>query len=199
MLNSLAQVLLKTTCPGVPDFYQGTELWDFSLVDPDNRRPVDFRKRMKLSNELIRKETSSSAALVQDLQDNWRDGRLKMYTTYKILGFRRDNPTLFKDGDYLPLQIKGQMREHVCAFARRLKKSWVLVLVPRFLGKLGGARSFPLDSRVWGDDLLLPNEAPESWRNVFTGESLKISTAEKRGLPLSDVLSIFPVALLVSK
>ncbi|MBN1862186.1 MAG: malto-oligosyltrehalose synthase [Dehalococcoidales bacterium] len=198
MLNSLAQVLLKVTCPGVPDFYQGTELWDFSLVDPDNRRPVDFEKRVKLLNELIGKEASGLTALVRELQDSWRDGRLKMYTTYKILGFRRDNSTLFRDGDYLPLEIKGQIGE-VCAFARRLKKNWALVLAPRFFSKLDCARSLPLDSRVWGDDLLLlPDGAPENWRNVFTGESLKVSTAGKRVLPLSDVLGIFPVALLVN-
>lgn len=154
---------------------------------------------MKLLNELIRKEASGSEALVPELQDNWRDGRLKFYLTHKALSFRRENPTLFRDGDYLPLRIKGHMEEHVCAFARRLKKSWALVLAPRFLAKLGSARSFSLDSHVWGDDrLLLPEEAPESWRNVFTGESLKVSTAEKRGLPLTGMLSIFPVALLVS-
>jgi (1->4)-alpha-D-glucan 1-alpha-D-glucosylmutase len=199
MLNSLAQVLLKTTCPGAPDFYQGAELWDFSLVDPDNRRPVDFRKRKKLLDELMRKETSGSPALVAYLRENWRDGRLKMYLTYKALNARILCKAVFQDGQYLPLKVAGSKEGHMVSFARHKDGIWVLVATPRLLTKLVVPGTFPLGKQVWGDDLLLlPNEAPESWRNVLTGESLKVSTAGKRGLPLSDVLSSFPVALLVN-
>jgi (1->4)-alpha-D-glucan 1-alpha-D-glucosylmutase len=197
MLNSLAQVLLKATCPGMPDFYQGEELWDFSLTDPDNRRPVNFGKRAKILDELILKEAGGSAALIRELQENWRDGRVKMYATYKVLSFRRDNPALFRDGDYLPLQIKGHIGEHVCAFARRRDSTWFLVVAPRLTAKLVAPGTPPVGKQVWGDDrLLLPEGAPEGWDNLFTGESLRVSTPGERGLSLCDILSIFPVALL---
>jgi (1->4)-alpha-D-glucan 1-alpha-D-glucosylmutase len=199
MLNSLAQVLLKTTCPGVPDFYQGTELWDFSLVDPDNRRPVDFRKRKKLLDELMRKETSGSPALVADLRENWRDGRLKMYLTYKALNARILCKAVFRDGQYLPLKVAGSKEGHMVSFARHKDGIWVLVAAPRLLTRLVVPGTFPLGKQVWGDALLLlPDEAPENWRNVLTDESLKVSTAGKRGLFLADVLSSFPAALLVN-
>lgn len=199
MLNSLAQVLLKTTCPGVPDFYQGAELWDFSLVDPDNRRPVDFKKRKKLLDELIREKTSGSATLVADLQENWRDGRLKMYLTCKALNARGSYKDVFRDGQYLPLKFTGCKEGHVVSFARHKEGIWVLVAAPRLLTSLVAPRTFLLGKQVWGDDrLLLPDEAPENWRNLLTGQRLKVSATGKRGLPLSNMLSIFPVALLAN-
>jgi (1->4)-alpha-D-glucan 1-alpha-D-glucosylmutase len=199
MLNSLAQVLLKTACPGVPDFYQGAELWDFSLVDPDNRRPVDFAQRNTLLADLIRKEAQGQKSLAQEVLSSWQDGRVKLYVTFKALNTRSAYVDVFQDGQYLPLEVAGGKQERVVSFARRRGRTWVLVTVPRLLARLVVPGTPPLGKQVWGDDLLLlPDEAPESWRNVFTGESLKISTTKKRGLPLSDMLSIFPVALLVS-
>jgi (1->4)-alpha-D-glucan 1-alpha-D-glucosylmutase len=199
MLNSLTQVLLKTTCPGVPDFYQGAELWDFSLTDPDNRRPVNFAKRKKLLADLIRKEAQGQKSLAQEVLSSWQDGQVKLYVTCKALNARSAGKDIFRDGQYVPLRVAGHKQGHVVSFARRRDRTWVLVAVPRLLTKLVVPGTLPLGKQVWGDDrLLLPEEAPESWRNVFTGESLKVSTAEKRGLPLSDMLSIFPVALLVS-
>ncbi|HJX13727.1 MAG TPA: malto-oligosyltrehalose synthase, partial [Dehalococcoidales bacterium] len=114
-LNSLSQVLLKIASPGVPDFYRGTELWDFSLVDPDNRRPVDFTKRRKLLDGLMRLESRGKPAPVDDLLAAWRDGRIKLYLTYTALKARRDLAEVFKDGDYLPLYAGGERREQVCA------------------------------------------------------------------------------------
>jgi len=199
MLNSLAQVLFKTACPGVPDFYQGAELWDFSLTDPDNRRQVDFVKRKALLADLIRKEAQGQKLLAQEVLSSWQDGRVKLYVTCKALNARSACKDVFRDGQYVPLKVAGRKQGHVVSFARRRGRTWVLVAVPRLLTRLVVLGTPPLGKQVWGDDrLLLPDEAPESWRNVFTGESLKVFTVGERGLPLSDMLSIFPVALLVN-
>ncbi len=197
-LNSLAQVLLKITSPGVPDFYQGTELWDFSLVDPDNRRPVDFKTRAKVLDELTQQEAQGQQSLVHQVLSSWEDGRVKLYVTYKALNVREAYSDLFQDGEYIPLQVVGQRQEHMCAFARRRGRRCALVVIPRLLTKLVGVGVIPVGQDVWGEDLLLlPNNAPERWLNILTGENLKVSGAEKR-LPLFGILGKFPVALLIS-
>ena len=118
-VNSLAQTLLKSTAPGVPDFYQGTELWDDSLVDPDNRRPVDFSTRQALLAGLHQRAAEGLVPLVQELLAQWWDGRIKLYMTYQALQCRRTHRALCRDGDYLPLASIGPRRDHVVAFARR--------------------------------------------------------------------------------
>lgn len=196
--NALAQVLLKIASPGVPDCYQGTELWDFSLVDPDNRRPVDFATRARLLEELDRRETAERTRLMTDLLRRWDDGRLKLYVTAKALRFRRSQRDLFLAGEYLPLSASGKGREHVCAFARRQGAAWVVVAVPRLLTKLVRTGVFPCGGRVWGGDrLILPKEAPRVWRNVLTGETMQGALAAgRRVLPLKRIFEHFPVALL---
>ena len=196
--NSLAQVLLKLTCPGVPDTYQGTELWDLSLVDPDNRRPVDFAKRARLLTELKRREKKGVPPLLQDLLAHWQDGRIKLYLTSKALSFRRDNPDLFLRGDYLPLHGHGPAGEHVVAYARRRGMTWALVIVPRLASRLCPQGEAPLGQDVWDDTAIaLPRKAPQSWRNVLTGETLQTERLSQAVvLRLRDVLYSFPVALL---
>jgi (1->4)-alpha-D-glucan 1-alpha-D-glucosylmutase len=196
-LNSLSQLLLKVGSPGVPDFYQGTELWDFSLVDPDNRRAVDFQLRVHLLEELRRLESGGLLSLARQLLNEWRDGRLKLYVTYKALNFRRSGKRLFLEGDYLPLEVTGSQRNHVCAFARRRGKEWAIIAVPRLLSPLVNTGEFPLGSRVWGRGMIvLPSQAPHRWRNVFTDQTLKIKVEKsKRLLPLSQIFGDFPVAL----
>jgi (1->4)-alpha-D-glucan 1-alpha-D-glucosylmutase len=197
-LNSLAQVLLKITSPGVPDFYQGTELWDFSLVDPDNRRPVDFRKREEMLNSLIQQKDQGRQSLLQQILYSWQDGQVKLYVTYKALNARKSCPDVFKDGGYTSLEVVGQRREHVCAFGRHKGGKWVMVVVPRLLTKLVKVGGIPAGRGVWRDDgLLLPDGIPEQWRNVITEERLN-GSAQGQKLPLSDILSTFPLALLVS-
>jgi (1->4)-alpha-D-glucan 1-alpha-D-glucosylmutase len=137
--NSLAQMLLKITAPGVPDFYQGTELWDFSLVDPDNRRPVDFAKRVMLLEELQRMESNAPVSLVHELVSQPQDGRIKLYILYKTLNFRRAHPNLFAQGTYRPLTVSGARRDHVVTFARRFENEWALVAVPRLVIKLSSS------------------------------------------------------------
>ena len=196
--NSLAQVLLKVTAPGVPDLYQGTELWDFSLVDPDNRRPVDFGIRARLLEDLKRRETKDPLALVSDLLARWADGWIKLFVTAKTLNFRAAHSEFFLKGDYLPLYASGKWKERVCASARRSEEAWAVVAVPRLLTKLIKAGVFPLGGRVWGNGcLVLPEEAPGRWLSVLTDEAVEVSFAMGRKiLPLKSIFRHFPVALL---
>src|SRR5207249_9411342 len=195
-INSLAQTAIKLTAPGVPDFYQGTEIWDDSLVDPDNRRPVDFPTRRACLAELQQRETEGLLPLAQELLAQWGDGRIKLYVTYKALHFRRSHISLFREGCYLPIPCTGTRREHVVAFARCKEQNWTLVVIPRWLTKLSSRRQPPLGRRVWGKNvLLLPPEAPLSWHNVLTGEELTgTTTPQGQTLYLSTILQYFPVA-----
>ena len=199
MWNSLAQTLLKITLPGVPDFYQGTELWDFSLVDPDNRRPVDFRKRLVLLEELRRRESKGRVALVRELMAGREDGRIKLYVMSQALAFRRTHRPLFERGSYLPLAVSSAQQEHVIAFARRVDDQWALVAVPRLLLRLSASAKPPTGRRVWKENYVQPpGGAPTDWRNIFTGEELSVSKRGmgERGLFLHELFRRLPVALL---
>ncbi len=198
MVNALSQTLLKIGSPGVPDLYQGSELWDFSLVDPDNRRPVDFPRRLGVLAELRRGEARGLAPLIRELLTRWEDGRVKLFLTYKALNFRKAHAKLFLEGDYLPLSASGARKKHVLAFARRRGETWALVAVPRLVTKLSSRGKLPLGRRVWGENVLvLPQEAPGCWVNAFVGETLKTSPApHARVLPLRSIFHRFPVALL---
>ncbi|MGH7829879.1 MAG: malto-oligosyltrehalose synthase, partial [Candidatus Binatia bacterium] len=200
MLNSLSQTLLKITSPGVPDFYQGTELWDFSLVDPDNRRPVDFEERRRLLEKLQRAEAEDPVALVNDLLAHWQDGRVKLYLIYKSLNFRRSQKLLLQEGEYIPLYASGKGKENLCAFARRRGGAWIVTVAPRLITRLVGPESPPLGKEIWGDGALaLPQEAPALWSNVLTGKNLQTSGSErKKFLDLGSVFQDFPLALLTS-
>ena len=198
-INSLGQVLLKITSPGIPDFYQGTELWDFSLVDPDNRRPVDYSRRKALLDDLAAGEKQNLPALIQDMLKHWQDGRVKLYTIYKALKIRRANQDLFQKGDYIPLAADGRRNENVTAFLRRWQNRWVLTAVPRLTVRLVEARDYPVEKRIWRNEgLVLPDGAPRQWRNIFTGENVEI---EARGsyLPLARVFNAYPVSLLAAE
>ena len=178
--NSLSQTTLKMTCPGLPDFYQGTDLWDFSLVDPDNRRPVDFRKRAKLLDELEQMPAEAQSRLLQELVHSKQDGRIKLLLIHKGLQARRENKELFDTGGYLPASVHGSRTEHVVAFFRRRKDAHALIVVPRFLTSLVGPDQSPLGKDVWQDTKIdLPNDAPPNWRDAITGKTL---TASGRGL-----------------
>ena len=191
-VNSMAQTLLKIASPGVPDFYQGTELWDFSLVDPDNRRPVDFTRRGALLDEIRRAEAQDLAALIRDLCAHWEDGRIKLYLIYKALNFRRAHRELFQHGEYIGLS--GD--EHACGFVRRIDEEWVLVAVPRLIACLAPARKRLLHPNLWGNAALrLPAGAPKQWRDVFTGEEITLTGDEVR---LADAFASFPAALMVA-
>jgi (1->4)-alpha-D-glucan 1-alpha-D-glucosylmutase len=204
-LNALAQALLKLTCPGVPDLYQGTELWDFSLVDPDNRRPVDYSSRLQVLATLRRRidrEGHDLTSLTNDLLTDLPNGQIKLFLIYQTLNFRRAYEDVFACGDYVPLEAAGSQRDHVCAFARSAGSEVVLVTLPRLVAQLtGGVERFPLGAEVWGQTRLLlpPRLASRCYRNLFTGETLAPASPEgARDLFLGEVLGRFPVALLWS-
>src|SRR5213593_4766358 len=198
-LNSLAQVLVKVTAPGVPDFYQGTELWDLSLVDPDIRRPVDWELRRRLLDDLVKEieGTQGSAGLARSLLKTREDGRVKLYLTRQALAFRRARALLFERGEYRPLEAQGPLAEHVCAFARVADGEVALTVVPRHLAKRRKDEPV-LGPDYWGSTWLsIPDDLGARFSNVLTGEFLEVGrTAEGRGLALGRVLANFPVALL---
>ena len=196
-LNGLAQVLIKIAFPGVPDFYQGSELWDLRLVDPDNRGPVDFAARLRMISRLCTHPEGPEASR-KDMLANWEDARIKMFVIRNALGVRMANPALFANGDYVPLETVGNRSNNVFAFARHLKSAWALVAVPRFNTELTVYGRPPVGNEVWGQtSILLPKNAPQEWTNVYTGEEL-IAVKSRRESPLylGDVLKHFPVALL---
>lgn len=196
MLNSLSQTLIKITSPGVPDFYQGTELWDLNLVDPDNRRPVDFEKRCAMLAGIRQEEDVDVGRLIRDLLSTTEDGRIKLFLIYRALKARKRHREVFREGAYLPLESAGRFRSNVVAFARRYRQQWAIVLAPRFLTRLVRDGGFPLGRQVWHDtEVLLPDCSPLEWRNAVTGEVLCAGNA----LPVGDVLLGFPVALLTGE
>ncbi|MRG93090.1 malto-oligosyltrehalose synthase [Polyangium spumosum] len=209
MWGSLAQVLLKCTSPGVPDIYQGNELWDLSLVDPDNRRPVDFvlRKRLLVELDEARRSPGSRGELSRVLVENATDGRIKLYVTRVALEARRRARALFgPHGAYVPLAASGAHDGHVVAFARRTPEHELVVVTPRLTARLVNGRSEPPLGAVWADTTV-PIDPPSSsastawvYENLFTGETLE-PTPTDAGLclPVSRVLGGFPVALLARR
>jgi len=178
-INSLSQTLLKLTTPGVPDIYQGNEIWDFSLVDPDNRRPVDYERRRALLRNL---EKMSPTELLKD----WKSGAIKMKVTRDALRFRAAHAELFTNGSYEPIEVSGIHRERCVAFRRKFGNNEILVAVPRLTVPLG----FPPLEKIWADTKL--NGVSGSYQNVFTG-------ARVERLDLATVFAEFPVALLTKE
>ena len=199
-LNSLSQTLIKLTAPGVPDIYQGNDLWDLSLVDPDNRRPVDYGLRKRLLEGLEDLDPADARSLLDE--DAWEDGRPKLYLTWKALELRRERPLLFESGDYVPLEAIGDRADHLVAFARRYGEEISITVATRFHAKLAGDPDSLLPApRSWtGTYVELPEElSGTGLGNVLTGES--VEAVERDGrilLPVEDLLRSFPVALLVS-
>lgn len=205
MLNSLSQLVLKIASPGVPDFYQGTELWDLNLVDPDNRRPVDFASRRERLSRLEPLLADSSPAeqktlRVSEMLESWRTGEIKLYLTAAGLRARRNMPELFLEGAYTPLAAEGEMKDHVVAFARVANSRAMVALVPRLVaGLTGSAERLPLGVESWKQTILSlpPDLAAKSWQDLFTGENIGCSQpAAGAQLSLGEVLRVCPVALL---
>ena len=184
--NSLAQTVLKLTVPGVPDIYQGSDLWDLSMVDPDNRRPVDFQERIRLLAEVSGADRGGKEAAVRDLLDNWQDGAVKLYVISRILALRAAEPGLFANGEYEPLIATGAKADCVCAFARRSGDRTSIVLTARFPARL--------ESNGGWSGTGIPISRPlstEPMRNLLTGGELPIrdglidAEAAFAGLPVA--------------
>ncbi len=180
VINSLSQLVLKATLPGVPDFYQGNEIWDFSLVDPDNRRPVDYDKRRAMLAALGEKPD------LGELLASWRDGRIKLFVTQRLLALRNERSALFQRGSYKPVEIEGEFAAHCVAFTRKLDESQVLVIAPRLSGRVG----FPPIGERWRDTAL---NLGGNWRNIFSGETLSGD-----GLTVAGALAKLPVGVFVA-
>jgi (1->4)-alpha-D-glucan 1-alpha-D-glucosylmutase len=200
MINGLSQVLLKITSPGVPDFYQGSELWDLRLVDPDNRGPVNFARRIDLLKTLHRAqaEDQDSQRLARDLLDHWQDGCAKLFLLGKAIQHRREHEELFRDSELVRLQTTGNRSQNVVAFIRKNDTESSLIAIPRWLSKISKISVTSPTTQNWEDTkIVLPDGCPVKWKNVITGTMV---TAEKREnnsyLTPENLLRDFPVALL---
>jgi (1->4)-alpha-D-glucan 1-alpha-D-glucosylmutase len=201
LYNSLSQTILRLAAPGIPELYQGAELWELNLVDPDNRRPVDFARRQAALAELsgrIEAADADLAGLARDLLEQRQDGRVKLYVIQRGLAYRREHAQLFLRGNYVPLEVSGARANHVCAFARSYAEEEAIVVVPRLLSPLIGL-GMPLGAQVWGEDaVILPGAATRMYRNLFTAETIESGDTPEghRTLPLAALFSHFPVAIL---
>jgi (1->4)-alpha-D-glucan 1-alpha-D-glucosylmutase len=195
IFNSLSQTLLKITASGVPDFYQGTELWELSLVDPDNRRPVDFEQRLAFLKEIKEKAKTDVLKLIDELFASKEDGRLKLFLIARVLEARKQNLEVFQEGDYIPLEVDGKFKDRIVAFARSHENRVAITIVPRLLTNLVREGEYPL-GEVWDDtQLKLPQGMPSAMKDAITSQSL---TANGTVL-IGEALKHFPVALLISE
>ncbi|QGZ31025.1 malto-oligosyltrehalose synthase [Stutzerimonas stutzeri] len=186
-LNSLTQTLLRMTTPGVPDLYQGTDYWDFSLVDPDNRRPVDFDARRR---------TFDRQAQPAELLANWKDARLKQWLIARTLELRRAQPRLFTEGRYLPLRVEGEHADRLIAFARELDGTWLIVVAARLAsGLLADSPSPQIPPERWGDTCVhLPDAlSGHAMKRLFDGNTV---TPRQASLRVTEILQPLPLALL---
>jgi (1->4)-alpha-D-glucan 1-alpha-D-glucosylmutase len=184
-VNSLTQTVLRLTTPGVPDLYQGAEFWDFSLVDPDNRRPVDFA---------IREQTlEQSSPFLESLED-WRSGRVKQHVIHRALALRRRAPDLFARGEYLPLAIDGAQSAHAIAFLRRHQDQAIIVVAALHAARRLDAGAPAISADSWGDTtVVLPQDLPAQWIDLYTGRQAGMQSGRLR---LRDALTLLPLAIL---
>lgn len=195
IINSLSQTLLKITTPGIPDFYQGTELWDFSLVDPDNRRPVNYEQRQEILQDIKTRSQQDLTALIAELKETATDGRIKLFLTFQALATRHKNLIVFQQGDYIPLTVRGKYSNHVVAFARVDQDQCILTVIPRFSTSLVSPPQYPLGEEIWDNTHLeIPPQLRSDWVNSLTGETL----SNQETLSLGSILQSFPVALLIN-
>jgi (1->4)-alpha-D-glucan 1-alpha-D-glucosylmutase len=198
-LNSLAQLLLKITAPGMPDIYQGQELWDLSLVDPDNRRKVDFELRQRYLRKLEESNSYDTVGLrefLARLAREWRDGRLKMWTTMRALCFRKERQHLFQNGSYVPLFADEGGGDYVVAFARVHEKDVAITAVPRLAFTMTSGEKWPLGEAWKNARISLPEELQRRFANVLTGENVSV---EGGALNCASVFATLPIALLKSE
>jgi (1->4)-alpha-D-glucan 1-alpha-D-glucosylmutase len=199
MVNSLAQVLTKITVPGVPDFYQGSELWDFRLVDPDNRGTVDFSARRDLLERLRSEYSASPEQSIEDFAQHWYDGRLKLFLIWKAVRWRREHEQLFHKGEFIPLQTQGEYADHIVAFLRRQENEIALIACPRWISRLvsesaKGQTKVCWKNLDWKDTtLVLPPDVLLRWQSI-----LFPARTQPKGQPLtvSSLFQDFPVAFL---
>lgn len=191
IINSLVQVILKFTCPGVPDVYQGCEGWDFSFVDPDNRRAVDYGHLKKLLETLPEIERGEKE--LQQLWNNRAGAQIKMWLVQRLFQLRNEQPDFFAYGDYIPLKTKGRYKDQVLAFARKHKQDWLVVLVPLHLAAVLHEQEKSDFNFDWDDTVvLLPKEVKNEWRDLLRGTA----GDSKKGILIKHVFRSVPFAIL---
>ena len=199
LYNSLSQTLVKITAPGVPDFYQGTEIWNFSLVDPDNRQPIDYSLRNRMLEEIRKREKECPLSeLARDLTMHKENGMAKLYLIYKALHYRKDKRQLFGQGEYLPLEVIGEKSYSVCAYARREGHREIIIAVPRFLTKCVDTDEPPL-GLIWRDtSLVIPFfDSGTRLQNIFTGDiMITKDQGDRISVPVAEIFAHFPVAMM---
>lgn len=196
MLNSLSQTLIKLTAPGIPDIYQGMELWDFSLVDPDNRHAVDYNTRKKILSEMQQWKSEELPQKLEELSTSMEDGRIKLYLTWKALNFRKDNAELFQAGKYQPLVVQGDKLQHVIAYARRTPDRTAIVIAPRFYAELVNDAGFDA-SRLGNTEVELSVAKGQVVRNGLTAKVLSSPSTQSKFMSVADLLGNFPVGLFI--
>ncbi|MBO9684174.1 MAG: malto-oligosyltrehalose synthase, partial [Flavisolibacter sp.] len=189
IINSLSQLLLKFTCPGVPDVYQGCELWDLSFVDPDNRRAVDYQKRIQWLDEFSKDERDEN--YWQQLWQDRYNGRIKLWLTHKLLQWRKSLKDFLQKAEYIPLPVDGTYKKHILAFARKHKQTLYIVAVPLHLAEMGRQQEKEISELDWKDtEIVLPGKIAGDIENILTGERFKDK------ISIKDLFSNFPLALL---
>lgn len=194
MFNSLSQLTLKCTCPGIPDIYRGTEMWDLTLVDPDNREPVNFTDLHRTLKNLKEHYSLSPAKLFPSLLQNRQNGNIKLWLTHRLLRYRKENQGLFASGEYIPLKVKGIHKNKILAFARHHKEKWHLTILPFYISSLSeSTRNICPDEIDWKNTrVILPEKSPTDWVNVFTGRPYTTSSE----VSVSEVFEMAPVGIL---
>ncbi len=197
ILNSLSQLLIRMSSPGVPDIYQGCELWDFSFVDPDNRRPVDYEYRTKTLRDISKLEGSDIDALIQDLWKNRTNGAIKLFLLQRALSARKNHSDLFQKGSYFPVQVRGRHKRNVVAYGRRLESKWVLTFATRFFTTLVKEGQMPFGAGLWDNTYIkLPDGAPVEWKDAVNDH-----TFFKSGevVILKDLFTNFHVSMIIGE
>jgi len=192
-LNSLSQLLIKIASPGIPDFYQGSEIFDLRLVDPDNRQQVDFAVRAAQQKKIV-----AGTVTIAEVLADWKSGMIKQFVARRALRFRRENHDLFLKGQYHPLKVQGAHQDSVFAFAREFNHSWALIIAPRLTTRITTAPNMPLGKIAWSDTSIhLPKEFPRQWKNLFTQAVCEPEKEKESELAVSKVFRDFPVAILI--
>lgn len=189
VINSLTQQILKFACPGVPDIYQGSELWNHSFVDPDNRRPIDYTRRKEILSAI---ENGDKKILIQDLWKHRFDGKIKLWLVKELVKLRKEHRALASDGSYVPLKVTGRFRNNILAFARRSGEEWIVVVVPLNLAETGDISEFVVGSFDWSDTKihLLSNHSV-AWKHILTG-----SQGEGMDIAVNTIFSDLPMAII---
>ncbi|MFW6148766.1 MAG: malto-oligosyltrehalose synthase [Atribacterota bacterium] len=197
LLNSLSQVVLKFTCPGIPDFYQGSELWDLRLVDPDNRRPVDYNYRINSLQDIKTsvRNSKNTINLLRELLSKPENGKIKLFIIYQLLQLRNRESELFLKGSFVPLSIKGKYKDNIIAYLRAYKNKTLITIVPRFCTKLVKSGQYPLGNNIWKNTFIeLPKKETHPGLEWVSQQYVRLDELT----PAGNILKYFPVAVILA-